>query len=220
MQQHTKSKRSLSPMTRVSPRKRLNYDADARKMSSPTSYDEDVQLSFLTIDEEDDDEVPCTNSMEELMKLEKERYPGASSWAPAEERLFEILYMRQDLPMLPTTWDVDLRGVPISDIVFQTSDDFPPIIYAHSKDFRGMFVLILWSILLTLYSNNRPYSSHGPHSKDKDEHSEWPSEKGAAAHQTRTRQVSELGSTGRRLPAFAHCSEYPDRSGRYDNVRK
>lgn len=173
-------------MTRASPRKRLNYDADARKISSPTSYDEDVQLSFLTIDEEDDDEVLCTNSIEDLMKLEKERYPGASSWAPAEERLFEILYMRQDLPMLPTTWDVDLRGVPISDIVFQTSDDFPPIIYAHSKDFRGMFVLILWSILLTLYSNNRPYSSHGPHSKDKDEHSEWPSEKGAAAHQTRT----------------------------------
>ncbi|KAM0082914.1 hypothetical protein ACKRZS_004856 [Fusarium odoratissimum] len=142
MQQHTKSKRSLSPMTRVSPRKRLNYDADARKMPSPTSYDEDVQLSFLTIDDEDDDEVPCTNSMEELMKLEKERYPGASSWAPAEERLFEILYMRQDLPMLPTTWDVDLRGVPISDIVFQTSDDFPPIIYAHSKDFRATTALI------------------------------------------------------------------------------
>ncbi|KAI1014737.1 hypothetical protein LB503_003792 [Fusarium chuoi] len=110
-------------------------------MSSPTSYDEDVQLSFLTIDEEDEEEVTCSNTMEELMKLEKERYPGASTWAPAEERLFEILYMRQDLPMLPTTWDVDLRGVPISDIVFQTSDEFPPIIYAHSNDFRGTFIL-------------------------------------------------------------------------------
>ncbi|KAF4952178.1 hypothetical protein FGADI_6974 [Fusarium gaditjirri] len=142
MHQHTKSKRSLSPTTRASPRKRLNYDADTHIMSSPTSHDEDVQLSFLTIDEEDNDEVPCSNSMEELMKLEKERYPGASSWAPAEERLFEILYMRQDLPMLPTTWDVDLRGVPLSDIVFQTSDDFPPIIYAHSKDFRATTALI------------------------------------------------------------------------------
>ncbi|KAF4496010.1 hypothetical protein FAGAP_7843 [Fusarium agapanthi] len=142
MQKHTKSKRSLSPTTRVSPRKRLNYDADTRKMSSPTSYDEDVQLSFLTIDEEDEEEVTCSNSMGELMKLEKERYPGASTWAPAEERLFEILYMRQDLPMLPTTWDVDLRGVPISDIVFQTSDDFPPIIYAHSKDFRATTALL------------------------------------------------------------------------------
>ncbi|KAF5602916.1 hypothetical protein FPCIR_1628 [Fusarium pseudocircinatum] len=144
MQKHTKSKRSLSLTSRVSPRKRLNYDADTRKMSSPTSYDEDedVQLSFLTIDEEDEEEVACSNSMEELMKLEKERYPGASTWAPAEERLFEILYMRQDLPMLPSTWDVDLRGVPISDIVFQTSDEFPPIIYAHSNNFRATTALI------------------------------------------------------------------------------
>ncbi|KAF5696077.1 hypothetical protein FGLOB1_13793 [Fusarium globosum] len=142
MQQRTKSKRSLSPTTRVSPRKRLNYDADTPKMSSPTSYDEDVQLSFLTIDEGDEEEVTCSNTMEELMKLEKERYPGASTWAPAEERLFEILYMRQDLPMLPTTWDVDLRGVPISDIVFQTSDEFPPIIYGHSNDFRATTALL------------------------------------------------------------------------------
>nr|RBQ87481.1 hypothetical protein FVER53263_06187 [Fusarium verticillioides] len=143
MQKHTKSKRSLSPTARVSPRKRLNYDADTHKMSSPTSYDdEDVQLSFLTIDEEDEEGVACSNSMEELMKLEKERYPGASTWAPAEERLFEILYMRQDLPMLPSTWDVDLRGVPISDIVFQTSDEFPPIIYAHSNNFRATTALI------------------------------------------------------------------------------
>lgn len=75
----------------------------------------------------------------EEMELEKTRYPGASSWAPDEERLFEILYMRQDLPMLPPTWDIDLSGVPISDVVFQTSDEFPPIIYAHAKDFRGKY---------------------------------------------------------------------------------
>lgn len=78
----------------------------------------------------------------EEMELEKTRYPGASSWAPDEERLFEILYMRQDLPMLPPTWDIDLSGVPISDVVFQTSDEFPPIIYAHAKDFRATMALM------------------------------------------------------------------------------
>lgn len=77
--------------------------------------------------------------LKEQMEQEKTRYPGASGWAPAEERLFEILYMRQDLPMLPPTWEIDFSGVPISDIVFETSEEFPAIIYAHSKDFRGEF---------------------------------------------------------------------------------
>jgi hypothetical protein len=78
-------------------------------------------------------------NLAEEMEEEKLRYPGASSWAPDEERLFEILYLRQDLPMLPLTWDYDLSGVPISDVIFQTSEQFPPIIYAHDKDFRGKF---------------------------------------------------------------------------------
>lgn len=78
----------------------------------------------------------------EEMELEKTKYPGASRWAPDEERLFEILYMRQDLPMLPRTWDIDLSVVPVSDILFQTSDEYPPIIYAHAKDFRATMALM------------------------------------------------------------------------------
>ncbi|EEU40215.1 uncharacterized protein NECHADRAFT_90876 [Fusarium vanettenii 77-13-4] len=106
-------------------------------MSRSPSFCLDAQLSFLS--EENDSYY--LKSLEAEMKQEKERYPGASSWAPAEERLFEILFMRQDLPMLPPTWDVDLRGVPLSDVIFKTSDDFPPIIYAHSKDFRATLAL-------------------------------------------------------------------------------
>ncbi|RSL63142.1 hypothetical protein CEP53_004526 [Fusarium sp. AF-6] len=112
-------------------------DSDIYKMSRSPSFCLDAQLSFLS--EENDS---CYfKSLEQEMKQEKERYPGASGWAPAEERLFEILFMRQDLPMLPPTWDVDLRGVPLSDVIFKTSDDFPPIIYAHSKDFRATLAL-------------------------------------------------------------------------------
>ncbi|QPC79562.1 hypothetical protein HYE68_010314 [Fusarium pseudograminearum] len=102
-------------------------------MSSSNQY---TQLSFLPTDSNDEDSTHREN-MEEEMKLEKKRYPGASTWAPAEERLFEILFMRQDLPMLPPTWDVDLRGIPISDVVFETSEDYPPIIYAHLKNFAA-----------------------------------------------------------------------------------
>ncbi|KAI8679572.1 hypothetical protein NCS57_00235500 [Fusarium keratoplasticum] len=112
-------------------------DGDIYKMSRSSSFCLDAQLSFLS--EENDSYY--IKSLEAEMKQEKERYPGASGWAPAEERLFEILFMRQDLPMLPSTWDVDLRGVPLSDVIFKTSDDFPPIIYAHSKDFRATLAL-------------------------------------------------------------------------------
>lgn len=135
MQEQTNTKSSLNSTTRLPQYDGADDDEDAHIMSrSPSSF-HDAQLSFLSNDEESID----FDNMEEEMKLEKERYPGASSWAPAEERLFEILFMRQDLPMLPTTWDVDLRGVPISDVVFKTTDEFPPIIYAHSKSFRGKF---------------------------------------------------------------------------------
>ncbi|CAF3553864.1 unnamed protein product [Fusarium graminearum] len=111
----------------------VDNEKDIHEMSSSNQY---TQLSFLPTDSNDEDSAHREN-MEEEMKLEKKRYPGASTWAPAEERLFEILFMRQDLPMLPPTWDVDLRGIPISDVVFETSEDYPPIIYAHLKNFAA-----------------------------------------------------------------------------------
>jgi len=110
-------------------------DKDNGEMSKS---DQDVHLRFLSYESDEEGDIHIDN-MEEEMKQEKKRYPGASSWAPAEERLFEILFMRQDLPMLPTTWDVDLRGIPISETIFRTSKDFPPIIYAHGKNFAGKF---------------------------------------------------------------------------------
>ncbi|KAM0432827.1 hypothetical protein ACHAPT_004529 [Fusarium lateritium] len=132
MQDPTNTKDSLSPR-----RHDDQGSDDMYKMSRSPSFCRDTQLSFLS--EENDSSYFV--SLEQEMMQEKERYPGASGWATAEERLFEILFMRQDLPMLPSTWDVDLRGVPISDVIFKTSDDFPPIIYAHSKDFRATMAL-------------------------------------------------------------------------------
>jgi hypothetical protein len=73
-------------------------------------------------------------SLSERMAKAKELYPGSDEWAKDEESLFEILYLRQDLPMLPSHWTVDFRGFPIPENIFQTSDEHPPIIYCHSKD--------------------------------------------------------------------------------------
>lgn len=75
-------------------------------------------------------------SLLQQMELEKSRYPGATTWAPEEAHLFEMLYLRQDLPILPAHWELDLRGVPISETNFADLKS-PPVVYAHGKDFLG-----------------------------------------------------------------------------------
>lgn len=80
-------------------------------------------------------------SMEERMRMAKKRYPGAKDWARDEERLFEIMFSRQDLPMMPSHWSIDFRGVPLTERVFETSKRYPPVVYARGKngmtDFAG-----------------------------------------------------------------------------------
>lgn len=72
-------------------------------------------------------------SIEEQMEEAKAMYPGSKEWAKDEERLFEVLYLRQDIPMLPRHWIVDFRGIPIPEEIFETTKEYPPRVYAHSK---------------------------------------------------------------------------------------
>lgn len=73
-------------------------------------------------------------TLAERMEKAKQLYPGSKNWAKDEERLFEILYLRQDLPMLPSHWTIDFRGFPIPEDIFETSEEHKPIVYAHSKN--------------------------------------------------------------------------------------
>ncbi|OAA32441.1 hypothetical protein AAL_01773 [Moelleriella libera RCEF 2490] len=57
-------------------------------------------------------------SARRALELEKQRYPGASAWAPDEEHLFKTLFQRAERPLLPAHWDVDLRGIPVQDSIF------------------------------------------------------------------------------------------------------
>lgn len=140
---------SMTPSRYKTPAERAtSRDATPSSSTSP-NYSQEVNLSILSVG----NDTSYFQSLEEEMTREKQRYPGASEWAPAEERLFEILYMRQDLPMLPSTWDVDLRGVPISDMIFKTSDEFRPIVYAHSKTFLGQYRLCLQREIMSKCSN-------------------------------------------------------------------
>lgn len=103
-----------------------NKNTTARDSQSDTQTDTKLRLLV----EEPEPEM----SLSERMETAKELYPGSRDWAKDEERLFEILFLRQDLPMLPSHWNVDFRGFPIPENIFETSDEHPAIIYAHSKD--------------------------------------------------------------------------------------
>ncbi|KAH8173357.1 hypothetical protein LIA77_07612 [Sarocladium implicatum] len=92
---------------------------------------------LMIIDEADVDQSRL--QLQKDMEAERQRFTGASNWAPAEERLFELLYMREQLPMMPRHWQYDFQGVPFQDHVFSTSEENPPVIHAHTQktEFQG-----------------------------------------------------------------------------------
>ncbi|KAF7544580.1 hypothetical protein G7Z17_g9831 [Cylindrodendrum hubeiense] len=109
MEEPVKERGSLSPpSSQQTPR--ANQDTGVSGRSGTTSESptltRDKQLGSSPRDHDSSIEIHLMEQMEQ----EKTRYPGASNWAPAEEHLFEILYMRQDLPMLPPTWDIDFSA--------------------------------------------------------------------------------------------------------------
>ncbi|KAF4513264.1 hypothetical protein G6O67_000556 [Ophiocordyceps sinensis] len=93
-----------------------------------------------------------------MLDAEKEHYPGASTWARDEERLFEILFLRQDLPLLPSYWAMDFRALPMVDSIFQASPKYPPIVYAHSNDYHATTAL---TRLIDVTSNARTKCQSG-----------------------------------------------------------
>lgn len=111
----------------------LSLGAGERKPSETRSRDslDIAEESFIDADSEINEPVKTT---EEQMQEAKQMYPGSKEWAPDEERLFEILYLRQDIPILPSHWNVDFRGFPIPEAIFETGQVYPARVYAHSKN--------------------------------------------------------------------------------------
>ncbi|PHH69787.1 hypothetical protein CDD80_6498 [Ophiocordyceps camponoti-rufipedis] len=94
---------------------------------------------------------------------EKKRYPGAEDWAPDEERLFTILFSRQERPLLPAHWDIDFRDIPVPPSVFGLTPTYRPIIFAHShKEFQATTALIR---LIDLTKNVRSSMQTGKRAK-------------------------------------------------------
>lgn len=87
--------------------------------------------------DEEDGERLVYSTILDSMEEEKRRYLGSQRWNRLEERLFEILFLRQEIPLLPLHWEVDFRGVPVSGDLFCWKKGVKPIVYAHAGGLGG-----------------------------------------------------------------------------------
>ncbi|OTA04690.1 hypothetical protein A9Z42_0052880 [Trichoderma parareesei] len=77
------------------------------------------------------------------MEAEKRQYLGTSlRWAPLEERLFEILFLRQEIPLLPSYWEEYFLPFPMPEACYCWRKDMNPVVYAHANNtFRATVAL-------------------------------------------------------------------------------
>ncbi|PTB62911.1 hypothetical protein BBK36DRAFT_1097870, partial [Trichoderma citrinoviride] len=77
------------------------------------------------------------------MEAEKRHYLGTNlRWAPLEERLFEILFLRQEIPLLPSYWEGYFPTVPMPEACYCWRKDMNPVVYAHANNtFRATAAL-------------------------------------------------------------------------------
>jgi hypothetical protein len=137
---------NLTYVTNVTKLPKLYSSSPSSRRLSDSHHD---SSSLLLDDVERDREVM---RYEEMMD-EKKLFPGSEHWADDEDRLFQLLFMRQYSPLLPSHWGMDFRGIPVPDILFATSDEDEPAVYAHAPngDFKGK-----WTVLILVGS---PFSN-------------------------------------------------------------
>ncbi|EHK24891.1 uncharacterized protein TRIVIDRAFT_54591 [Trichoderma virens Gv29-8] len=121
------------------------------------------------------------------METEKRRYLGNHQLNELEERLFEILFLRQEIPLLPLHWGVDFRAVPMSGDLFCWKTGVKPIVYAHTSGFRAATMAL--SRLIDLTANVRTSCQSGLRrktplmiKKSLDKYLSWAAEDGGYSH--------------------------------------
>ncbi|KAL6692108.1 hypothetical protein J3F84DRAFT_397110 [Trichoderma pleuroticola] len=140
--------------------------------------------------DEDDGERLVHGSILDSMEMEKRRYLGSQQLSGLEERLFEILFLRQEIPLLPLHWEVDFRGVPVSGDLFCWQRGVKPIVYAHTVGPTGGFrATMALTQLIDLTANVRTTCQSGlrqkvPQKMKKalDKYLSWAAEDGGYSH--------------------------------------
>ncbi|KAL7799387.1 hypothetical protein V8C43DRAFT_313411 [Trichoderma afarasin] len=163
--------------------------------------------------DEDDGERLVYSTILDSMEEEKRRYLGSQRWNGLEERLFEILFLRQEIPLLPLHWEVDFRGVPVSGDLFCWREGVKPIVYAHASGLGGFRATYALTRLIDLTANVRTYCQSGLRRKvpqmikeSLDKYLSWAAEDGGYRHLKYTPntivEVVDRNGEGSTLAAF------------------
>ncbi|KAL5604218.1 hypothetical protein BROUX41_002200 [Berkeleyomyces rouxiae] len=109
---------------------------------------------------------PSLKARLESMAEEKKLFPASATWHLDETSLFEALYLRQYRPLVPATWDTQLRGVPIPEFCFSRNltDNgrfgAPPIYSTQDTEYRASKAFM---DLIDLTTNIRALRHLGQH---------------------------------------------------------
>ncbi|KAL6827344.1 hypothetical protein J3E69DRAFT_380469 [Trichoderma sp. SZMC 28015] len=198
---HKTSPKKRTPTPRSSP---YRCSKSPRKVNQP--------LMRLWGDE-GDGERRVYSTILDSMEEEKRRYLGSQRWNRLEERLFEILFLRQEIPLLPLHWEVDFRGVPVSGSLFCWREGVKPIVYAHTDGLGGFRATRALTRLIDLTANVRTYCQSGLRRRvpqmikeSLDKYLSWAAEDGGYRHLKYTPntivEVVDRNGEGSTLAAF------------------
>ncbi|KAJ4858675.1 hypothetical protein T069G_06942 [Trichoderma breve] len=198
---HKTSPKKRTPTPRSSP---YRCSKSPRKVNQP--------LMRLWGDEDDGERLVYSTILDS-MEEEKRRYLGSQRWNELEERLFEILFLRQEIPLLPLHWEVDFRGVPVSGDLFCWREGVKPIVYAHTSGLGGFRATSALTRLIDLTANVRTTCQSGLRQKVPqkikkalDNYLSWAAEDGGYSHLKYTPntivEVVDRNGEGSTLAAF------------------
>ncbi|KAG6015082.1 hypothetical protein E4U43_005770 [Claviceps pusilla] len=170
-------RRILSPTEKPSSGKSVSKTMLIKEEENETSILDSLDTGY----ESDAPPVARASQTQLELELEKKRYPGASTWAPDEEQLFEILFQRAERPILPGHWELDFRGIPMLDTVFSMNDDGDDrrsIVRSRSgKDFQDLTSSVRTTVQSGLREKASPLIK-----KSLDKYLSWAAEDGGYAH--------------------------------------
>lgn len=177
--------------------------SDAERMDLDDISESDFYDAYST-DEEDEEIIRSEDRVVEYLRRQTvDTIRRKVEWRPEAEFLYDNLEHRGQVAILPPTWEIDFRGVPIPPGLFGRAEDetFEPLIYARSsQEYRGECFCATAKLTMLTSNSNSGSEKHNQHA---DESTQPPTSRtngeNSQPGQKRPRRIFQMGCRRRRL---------------------